>query len=700
VTSNAVSEQENSDRQGTPGVLVIVGHTTNKKTTLWLGSGLGHKSACIRYAPAAKSASLTGNSGRVSYTFTEKPGQWRQHDDSDAEYKDVELKGGFVRHVICELDLSERCLEEAFSSIEVKICFNYGPVREWIRDISATSLCFLGDIGKCAASADPISETARKPSLPCRVFLAFKKGIRNLSRREIVETRIDLFPLPQDASEPGQEIRFLLGSCNLPVKSFADLGSGAASILGQMSISRIGKLKRSDRSQTWMRALWCIGRIPLTWVVKFLIGLIGWLTYFRVNKPDFLTSPMKWVYEHYQSEQQGQAAGAAPGCVWPSFMIHAGDQIYYDFPQPDKDPNVFEYRLKYLDAWARDPDYAKWLSATPNYMILDDHEIINNYPDIETSYGSRPGGREDYRSFALDAYGSFVASHQPTSANTASATNGRSKSIAKDSGAYYYSFECGPLKFFVMDTRSERKSENERERASKQKLGGEMISESQMDCFEKWLIDNENNVKLVVSSVPFVAQVKRPDYGAEPDSDQKDKWAAAGYRNQRHRIIDMLLYPDSSDGQPLDNLIFLVGDMHCSYYASMMARGGFDRRIRVHELAGGPIHQLLHGKIDNFDVYSNHAIEREDFVIHNDVSSESGNHHHEVLRYEVRMEQFQRATNGIMEITYKVEEQADGRLSRNIYWKLLRTTHGDLLTKSSSESSVKSPTIHGSINLN
>jgi hypothetical protein len=132
----------------------------------------------------------------------------------------------------------------------------------------------------------------------------------------------------------------------------------------------------------------------------------------------------------------------------------------------------------------------------------------------------------------------------------------------------------------------------------------------------------------------------------------------------------------------------------------MMARGGFDRRIRVHELAGGPIHQLLHGKIDNFDVYSNHAIEREDFVIHNDVSSESGNHHHEVLRYEVRMEQFQRATNGIMEITYKVEEQADGRLSRNIYWKLLRTTHGDLLTKSSSESSVKSPTIHGSINLN
>src|SRR5688572_31649756 len=61
------------------------------------------------------------------------------------------------------------------------------------------------------------------------------------------------------------------------------------------------------------------------------------------------------------------------------FMLHCGDQIYYDMPIPDTSPTIDQYRDKYLDAWGDCEPAAQLLTLLPNYMILDDHEIFDDF---------------------------------------------------------------------------------------------------------------------------------------------------------------------------------------------------------------------------------------------------------------------------------------------------------------------------------
>ena len=229
------------------------------------------------------------------------------------------------------------------------------------------------------------------------------------------------------------------------------------------------------------------------------------------------------------------------------FMIHCGDQIYADIPfRPVADPA--HYRNKYLDAWGDCRSMQKFLTESPHYMILDDHEITNNF------HRGLDKGDEDYESLmrvAMKVYYEFQHKHNPDT--------------VVSPRQYNYKFNYGNNQFYAMDTRFWREQQS-----------GQIINEEQMKDFKEWLLTNKAKNKFVISSVPFIGQVKSP---------KKDKWCDPIYKRQRDEIIDHIA--DHAIGK----MVFLTGDMHNSYHAKMSIVKGV-KKIVIHELMSSPLNQF------------------------------------------------------------------------------------------------------------
>lgn len=229
----------------------------------------------------------------------------------------------------------------------------------------------------------------------------------------------------------------------------------------------------------------------------------------------------------------------------PAFMIHAGDQVYGDAPLPPPLGVTHQWwRDKYLDAWGT-PSTRKLLSTLPHYMVLDDHEIVNNF--------SNDMARIDVKfvkDSALKAYREFQHLHNP-----------------QDLGAelLHYTFRHGDVHFFAMDVRSER---------YRNEPGNQMISQGQMRALKAWLLAHKDAVKFVISAVPFVAEVLNSG----------DKWNGKTFLAQRGEILDFV----AEHG--IRGLVFLTDDMHSVYHAVL--RFSDPLAPLVHELMSSPLNQI------------------------------------------------------------------------------------------------------------
>ncbi|MDE0032411.1 MAG: alkaline phosphatase D family protein [Deltaproteobacteria bacterium] len=229
------------------------------------------------------------------------------------------------------------------------------------------------------------------------------------------------------------------------------------------------------------------------------------------------------------------------------FMLHCGDQIYADIPWWPS-ASVDHYRKKYIDAWEDCVPAQAVLTEMPHYMILDDHEITDDF-DRSTSAAAGNG----LLNAALKAYWEFQDQHNPD-------TPGLPR-------RYYYDFRCGSARFFVMDTRFRRESKSK-----------QMIDIAQMSKLKQWLTSDRDDLKFVVTSVPFVGHVRSK-------RDRQDKWSGRAYRSQREEVLGHIFKHD------VKGVVFLTGDMHASYCAKMDISDG-TRQVSVHELMSSPINQF------------------------------------------------------------------------------------------------------------
>ena len=316
---------------------------------------------------------------------------------------------------------------------------------------------------------------------------------------------------------------------------------------------------------------------------------------------------------HERQDPLGTIADAAPGRPWfepPSFFMHAGDQIYFDFPSPGRPPSSTEYRLAYREAWFEDEAFRHVLAHWPHYMTLDDHEIADQFA-LDFKPPNQEFSETDYLNAASSAYLDYANALNPQPA-------GQPKS-----GPYWYTFNKRNTRFFVLDTRTKRHNRR-----------GEIIDPEQMKQLLAWMEKDPLDLKFVVTSVPFVAEIneamseekedwfkrklspaergaaktRRPAAAAPPRrNSEQDKWSAAAFTRQRGEIIEHI----AANG--IEHLVFLTGDMHCCYHATMRI-GRAPRRgmnssselkkyesITVHELAGGPVNQLQLARAHEFD---------------------------------------------------------------------------------------------------
>jgi phosphodiesterase/alkaline phosphatase D-like protein len=354
---------------------------------------------------------------------------------------------------------------------------------------------------------------------------------------------------------------FLLGSCNLSVVSLTHLGGLAAAGVGMLAARAALARPRSHR--VW--DLWPL-RAALARILPYGFGAIYWLTRFEQPTPA-LTSPFKALVEFQRTtrDRDGTPSPAA-------FAIHAGDQIYFDVPFPRRKPSVEEYRRAYREAWSEDPDLQIFFAQCPQYMAIDDHEIVDGFardslPDWLDLQETRTP--DSYLEPAERVYREYVHERHPL-----------------PDGPLFYDFAYGASRFFVLDTRTMR-----------YRRRGELIDQRQMRALKSWLETHRDALKFVVSSVPFLAELQPPPSDAKAIKDAHephyDKWCHDPYRRQRDEIVEHLY------DRQIDRVVFLAGDMHCAYHASTRV-GPPGTRITLHEIAGGPIHQLQFARRSQF----------------------------------------------------------------------------------------------------
>ena len=266
--------------------------------------------------------------------------------------------------------------------------------------------------------------------------------------------------------------------------------------------------------------------------------------------------------------------------------LMVGDQIYADkFNRniPIGLADTFEeFQERYLTAFGT-RNMAALLREIPTYMILDDHEIEDNWTQdrLRTPVKNRADARKMFN-LAIAAYRSYQWVHGPRTYPN----------------RLYYQFTCSGYPFFVLDTRTQRYMEDtpndlrdnrllgrSRHVSNEGESGAEEGEPSQVERLEYWLKFNQehygNAPKFLVSSSVFApnpmdARTGRlnGDIQVEESREQMIKWMEASdswpaFPETRRRLLCFII------ANGIQNVVFLSGDIHCSNVAQIeLSRNG------------------------------------------------------------------------------------------------------------------------------
>ncbi|VVN81189.1 alkaline phosphatase D family protein [Pseudomonas fluorescens] len=232
-----------------------------------------------------------------------------------------------------------------------------------------------------------------------------------------------------------------------------------------------------------------------------------------------------------------------------SAMLMIGDQVYLDDLNaiaPDRELN--QMLVKYRIAFSQ-PNISQLMSTIPTYMILDDHEIEDNWP-------TKRKCDDDYMyNNAILAYELYQASHSPTHPLL---DNGQ---VNPASDRYWYQFCEGDIEWFVIDCRTRRTLAADDRR---------MIDQAQEQALCEWLINSTARVKFVVTSVMLYPDLIR---------DVDDGWK--GFPEQRLRLLETIRK------HRLRNVFIVSGDVHGSLVSRMTHSE--DPEFEIHTLVSSPL---------------------------------------------------------------------------------------------------------------
>lgn len=243
--------------------------------------------------------------------------------------------------------------------------------------------------------------------------------------------------------------------------------------------------------------------------------------------------------------------------VRPSFALMAGDQVYADMFNrviPIGRADTFaEFQDRYHTAFGA-RNMRRLLRHSPTYMILDDHEIEDNW----TQDRVRLSNKRLLFHIAINAYRSYQWYHGPRNFGD----------------RLYYSYDCAGYPFFVLDERTQRYIDDvEESLEDNHMLGRPSVSEeypSQSDRLLEWLsaqqARHKNVPKFIVSPGVFAPNPMRARTSLSDRHRLKsDSWPA--FPTTRRMLLQHVV------DNGIQNVVFLSGDIHCSNVAEIYFTG-------------------------------------------------------------------------------------------------------------------------------
>lgn len=303
-----------------------------------------------------------------------------------------------------------------------------------------------------------------------------------------------------------------------------------------------------------------------------------------------------------------------------NMVLMVGDQIYSDYLSrfsPIKTNTYKEYEERYHTNFGT-PYFAKLVSNIPTYMILDDHEIEDNWTSDRLYNFTLFENKRALFTNAMMAYRSYQWIHGPMATDSLLCNrnlmgSGRAISPAK-AEPLYYDFLCCGYPFFVLDTRTTRFKNSVADPGQENAdlsdnfiIGRPSLNEAdpgQQERLCAWLIHTQriygNRPKFIVSSTVFAPNpVNTVGTGARGDrkKDASDSWAA--FPQTRERILSTI-----SENQ-VKNVIFLSGDIHCGVMAKMEIRHQSQPTVNAWSIVSSPLYWPLESFEGNAADYVN-----------------------------------------------------------------------------------------------
>jgi alkaline phosphatase D len=210
-------------------------------------------------------------------------------------------------------------------------------------------------------------------------------------------------------------------------------------------------------------------------------------------------------------------------------LIMCGDQIYADdLNVVGADIGVDQFNQRYRAVFTT--EYIRRLMGqVPTYMMLDDHEIEDNWPESAS--------KQDWVTkfpAAMHSYSTYQASHSPLFSSNQKGMRGTPTHL-------WYSYQDGCCDVFVLDTRTERLLKSD---------SPEILGPVQMKQLLRWLQDSSGRAKLIVTSVPPY------------ESESSDKWH--GFIEQRDQILECIRV------NGVKKVVFVSGDVHACMSSQLL----------------------------------------------------------------------------------------------------------------------------------
>lgn len=269
-------------------------------------------------------------------------------------------------------------------------------------------------------------------------------------------------------------------------------------------------------------------------------------------------------YPHglFDKEPAGAALRACANAAGVDLALWVGDQIYADATAGLMDPTRSdELYLVPHERALRLPAMRQVMQRMPTHMLLDDHEIFDNWerlppdpapPDGESGrrsgwqgHLSSPAARQrrtelaDARKDALRAFMKFQRMHadRPAPHNADS------------------HFICGGHAFLMLDTRTERR----RGEPTSPPEAGRLLSRTQRAALQVWLLRHRDRVKFIATPSALLPRRKLSAEHAA-NAAMSDAWC--GFPGEMYTLFDFMLR------EQIGKTVFLSGDEHHAFVAT------------------------------------------------------------------------------------------------------------------------------------